>query len=243
MLTDRSKPLELDQPRTVGQIVATALELYARYPAVFVLLALAVVAPYELGVLAVTGAGPLGGRNASPGTVVTLFLFDVALVGPLISALHVHAVVTIGRHEQPHLLDVASRGIRVLPVVAAAEIVAGIGIGLGLFAFVVPGIILLIRWAVVAQVAAIEGTDWLGALRRSLELTRNNSLHVFAVLVLTTAVNLGVSEIGLAIAGTKTRPLEVVLGIAVVTLTRSFAALSTAILFFDLLARKAISPR
>jgi len=243
LITDRSKPLELDQPRTVVQIVGTALQLYARYPAVFVLLALAVVAPYELAVLAVSGAGPLGGRNPSPGRVVTLFLFDIALVGPLISALHVHAVVTIGKREKPRLLNVAARGIRVLPVVAAAEIVAGIGIGLGLFAFVVPGIILLIRWAVVAQVAAIEGTDWLGALRRSLELTSNNSLHVFAVLALTTAVNLGVSAAGLAIAGTSTHPLEVVIGIAVVTLTRSFAALSTAILFFDLLAREAISPR
>jgi hypothetical protein len=243
LITDRSNPLELDEPRTVAQIVGTALRLYARYPVVFVLLALAVVAPYELVVLALTGTAPLGGKRPTAGTVVTLFLFDVALVGPLISALHVHAVVTIGQREKPRLFSVVARGARVLPVVAAAEIVAGIGIGLGLFAFVVPGIYLLIRWVVVAQVAAIEGTDWLGALRRSLELTRDNSMHVFAVLVLTTAVNLGVSEVGVAIAGTSTRAPEVVIGIAIVTLTRSFAALTTAILFFDLLARKATARR
>jgi hypothetical protein len=239
LITDRSIPLELDEPRSVVQILGTALGVYARYPAMFVLLALAVVVPYELAVLAITGAAPLGASHGSPGTVVTLFLFDLALVGPLISALDVHAVVTIAQREKPRLLDVARRGVQVLPVVAAAEIIAGLGIGVGLFAFVVPGIILLIRWAVVAQVAAIERTDWLGALRRSLELTRDNFLHTFAVVVLTTLVNLGVSEAGLAIAGTSAHASEVVIGIVVVTLTRSFAALTTAILFFDLVARKA----
>ena len=38
-----------------------------------------------------------------------------------------------------------------LPVVAAAEIAAGFGIGLGLLAFLIPGVYLLVRWAVVAQ--------------------------------------------------------------------------------------------
>lgn len=51
--------IDLKQPRSVVEMVAAALSLYGRYPLLFGLLALAVVAPCELIVLAVTGAAPL----------------------------------------------------------------------------------------------------------------------------------------------------------------------------------------
>jgi hypothetical protein len=226
----------------VAQIAVAALGLYGRYPLLFALLALAVVAPYELLVLAVTGSAPLGQQRASPGTSVILIVLGVALVGPLVSALYVQAVVMIRQAEQPRLLSAARRGLLVLPVVAAAQIVATIGIAVGVFAFIIPGVILLIRWAVVAQVAATEGTDWIGALRRGGELTRGNYLHVLGLIALTTVVNLGVSQAAEAIAGTSAHAPQVLLGIVVQTATRSFAALTTTILFFDLLARKARSP-
>ena len=95
--------------------------------------------------------------------------------------------------------------VRVLPVVVAAQIVAGIGIGIGLLAFVLPGIYLLLRWAVVAQAAALENTDWIGALRRSGELVRGHYWHVFGVVVVTTAVNLGLSEAAGAVSETGPR--------------------------------------
>jgi len=222
----------------VGQIVTAALSLFASHPLLFIVLALAVVAPYELIALAVTGSPPLGSTSTSASTVLTLGLVDVALVEPLISALDVHAVVMIGDGEQPTLPSVVSRGVRVLPVVAAAQIVAALGIAIGAFAFVIPGIILLIRWAVVAQVAAIERTDWLGALRRSGELVRGEYLHVFGLVLVTAAFNFAVTLGAQGIVGTKARASDVVLGIAAATVTRSFSALATAVLFFDLLARQ-----
>jgi hypothetical protein len=221
----------------VAEIVAAALRLFARHPVLFILLAFAVVAPYELGILAATGSSPLGGSRQSASTTLTLALVDVALVGPLVSALDVHAVVMIGQAERPKPATVARRGLRVLPVVAAAQIVAALGIAIGLFAFIIPGVFLLIRWAVVAQVAAIERTDWLGALRRSGELVRGEYLHVFGLLFVAAAFNLAVTLGAEAIVGTKARAGDVVLGIAAATLTRSFTALATAILFFDLIAR------
>ncbi|MGZ4260745.1 MAG: hypothetical protein ACXVR0_10570, partial [Solirubrobacteraceae bacterium] len=165
-------------------------------------------------------------------------LVDVALVGPLISALYAHAVVSIARNERPSIVKVVSRVARVLPVVVAAQIVAAIGIGVGLLAFIIPGIYLLIRWVVVAQAAALEHTDWMGALRRSGELVRGNFVHVFGVVIVTTAVNLGLSEAAGAVSGNKTQAADAIIGIAVGTIIRSFAALTTAILYFDLLARE-----
>jgi hypothetical protein len=234
---DRQPQLRLDGPLSIVEIVATALRLFARHPAAFGLLALAVVAPYELIVLAITGTAPLGQQNAKPGTVFTLLLIDAAFVGPLISALYVQAVVVIGGGERLRMLEVVIRGARVLPVVAAAQIVAGIGIAIGLIAFIVPGVILSIRWAVVAQAAAVERTDWLGALRRSGQLAKENYLHVFALTLLVTAVNVVLSLAGESITGSSRAAGAVILGIAVQTIVRSFAALATAILYFDLLAR------
>ncbi len=236
-LRNRS-PIEVQKPRSIGEIIAAALTLYGRYPVLFLALALAVTAPYELIVLAALGSSPIGGHNSNPGTAVILVVVDVALIAPLISALYAHAVVAIGRGEQPGLPTVAARVARVLPVVAAAEIAAAFGIGLGLLAFVIPGVVLLIRWAVVAQAAALEHPDWIGALRRSGQLTRGHYLHVFGVLILTTGFNLGLSGVAGAISGGRTSASDVILEIVIGTIIRSFTALTTAILYFDLLARE-----
>lgn len=231
--------MDLHRPRTVAEILSATVTLYARYPLLFVLLALAVVAPYELLVLAAVGSSPLGGRNGHASTALILILLDFALIQPLIASLYAHAVIMIGGGEQPSLAAVASRVARVLPVVAAAQIVAGLGIGIGFIAFVIPGIWLLIRWAVVAQVAAIEHPDWMGALRRGAQLTRGHYLHIFGLIIVMAIVNVVLGEGALAIAGQSTKAIDVAFGIAVETLIRSFTALTTAMLYFDLLARTA----
>lgn len=231
--------MDLQRPRTVPEILGATVTLYARYPVLFVLLALAVVAPYELLVLATVGSSPLGGRNGHASTALILILLEFALIQPLIAALYVHAVVMIGNGEKPSPLAVGSRVARVLPVVAAAQIVAGLGIGIGFIAFVIPGVVLLIRWAVVAQVAAIEHPDWIGALRRGAQLSRGNYLHIFGLIIVTAVVNVVLSEAGLGVSSGTTGAADVAFGIAVETLIRSFTALTTAMLYFDLLARHA----
>ncbi len=237
MLDERPPVIDLGRPRSVFELVRTALSLYGRYPLLFGLLGLVVIAPYELIVLAVTGTAPLAQQSISTGTAFTLILLELALIGPLVSALEVHAVAAIGSGERPALTRVAPRGARCLPIVAAAQIIAGIGIGLGLIAFVIPGVILALRWAVVAQTAAIERTDWLGALRRSGELARGNYLHILGLIVVSSLINYAVTGAGAAIAGSSAHAPQVALGIVVQTIGRSFTALSTALLYFDLLTR------
>lgn len=241
MIEERPPSVDLTKPRSVFEVVGSALVLYGRYPLMFAALAFAVIGPYELLVLAVTHAAPLGQQHTRASTAFVLFLLDFAFVGPLVSALHVHAVSLIGTNVRPRLVTVARHGVVVLPVVAAAQIIAGLGIGLGLIAFVLPGIILALRWAVVAQVAATERTDWLGALRRSRELTVGHYLHVLGVLAVTSVVDLVLAGAGTAVAGTGNHVGPVVLGIAVVTIARSFTALATAMLFFDLGAREKLA--
>lgn len=240
MIEDRPHSVELTRPRSVVEVVTGALGLLARYPVLFLVLALAVVAPYELLVLAVTGAAPFGQQKTHASTAFTLFLLDFALVGPFVSALFARAVVVIGDGARPTLLGVARSGIQVLPVVAAAQIVAGLGIGLGLLLLVLPGIVLAIMWAVVAQAAAVERPDWIGALRRSRQLTAGRYLHVLGVVLIAGLVTFGLTAAGEAATGTTTRAWAVAVGIAIVTLTRSFSALTSALLYFDLVARQRV---
>jgi hypothetical protein len=232
---------DLDRPRSIGEILNAALVLYRRHPLLFLLLALGVIAPYDLLVTAITGSGPLASHtHQSEQTSLLLDLLDFSLIGALISALHMHAVILISEGQQPRLGNVALRGLRVLPVVVAAELVAGIGTTLGLIALVIPGILLWLRWSVVAQTAAIEQEGWLPALRRSAQLTSGNYWHIFGLVLTVGVVGVGLTAIAAAVigGGDGTSAGSMVLGIAVRTVIASFTALTLAVLYLDLRARQ-----
>jgi hypothetical protein len=137
----------------------------------------------------------------------------------------------------PRLRAVAARGLRVLPVVVAAEVMASIGIALGFIALIIPGFLLSLRWAVVAQAAALEDNGWLASLRSSRRLTATHYEHVFTLLLLTGVLSflvlLGARAIPL---GSTSAAPSVAVGIAVETLIASFTALTLALLYFDLRA-------
>ncbi len=199
--------------------------------------ALGVVAPYELIVLAVTGRNPFAVQH-NVSTEVILSLIDFVVVGPLIAAFYIQAVQTIGHKQAPRLSKVAVRGLVVLPTVAAAQIIATLGIAVGFVAFIVPGVYLLIRWAVVAQAAAIDNDNWIAALKRSGELTAGSYLHVLGLLLSAGLIAAVITNLGLAAAGSRTTAVAIAVGIVVETIARSFVALNLAVLFFDLLARR-----
>lgn len=221
--------------------MTTALAAYRRAPLVLALLALGVVAPYELIVLAVTGNSPFG-NTTSVSTAIVLSLIDNLVVGGLISSLYVHALRTLGEGRRPELAAITLQGLRVLPTVIAAQIIATIGIAAGIVAFIIPGVILAIRWAVVAQAAAIENENWVEALRRSGQLTAHHYLHVLGLLLISGLIVVVLTNAGVAVAGAHATAGAVVLGIVVETIARSFVALTSAVLFFDLLARRELRP-
>jgi hypothetical protein len=242
--TGADEPYRLDasKPRSIGEIVRAAGALYGRYPLLFAILAAAVMVPFELIVLAVTGYGPLRHGHENVGVSWLLLLIRSSLITPLVSALHMHAVVTIAEGRRPRLAEVALRGVTVLPVVAAAEIVSSIGIFLGTIALVVPGILLSVRWAVVAQAAALEGEGWADALRGSRGLTTGHGWHVFGLLLLTGVLNAAVLFGARAIPlGSSSGAGSVAVGTTVETLVASFSALTLALLYFDLQARREVA--
>lgn len=240
--------VELERKRSAGDVLRLALRLYARYPILFASITVCVIAPYDLARLAVVGIGPLGSGKQATGEAYLFELMYFSLASPLISALHMRAVLDIGSGGRPRIGSVAARGLRVLPVVAAAEIVAGLTIAVGYLMLIVPGVLFTLWWAVAAQTAAVEHEGWIPALRRSRQLTAGNYMHLIGVL-LTAAIGTGAVDLlvrivfhaagsGPLFAGRGTGAGWVALGIASHTITASFLALTYAALYFDLRARK-----
>lgn len=225
-------------PRPALGLVRDTFDLYRRFPLLFLVLAAGVIVPYEAIVLALTGTGPFAQSASDPRVDLLLTVADFALIAPLVSALHVHAVAEARAGGEPRLGSIARQGLRVLPVVMAVSIVSWVGITLGFLALFVPGMYLTLRWAVVAQAAAIENEGWLPALRRSGELAKENYGHVFA-LVLCSGLIVGVPAllIGLAFSHDSTDVGSFLVGVAVQIAVYSFGALVTALLYYDLRAR------
>jgi hypothetical protein len=63
------------------------------------------------------------------------------------------------------------------------SLLAGLGIGLGIVALVVPGLVLATRWALIVPVVMLEGVSPRAALRRSGELVSGHGRAVFVVLL------------------------------------------------------------
>jgi hypothetical protein len=225
----------LRDPELARTIVGEAFQLYRRYPLLFLALALGVVAPYDLFVLIATGSGPLA-KDSGLGVNFVLAIF---LVSPLISALHIHAVADVRAGRTPRLGDIAARGLRVLPTAAATAIMTTLGITLGFVALIVPGIILAFRWYVAVQAAAIEHEGWLPAIRRSRTLTAGVYGHLFAFGILI-GIIAGVPQFigGAAVTGHDTLAAAFIGGVLVHAFALAFAALATALLYFDLASRQ-----
>lgn len=227
--------MNASSPRSAHQLIADTVGLYRRYPLIFPVLAAAVIVPYDAVVLGVTGSGALTESSLSTGVQYLLALIEWCLVSPLISALHVHAVREAREGDRPRLAPVARQGLRVLPVVAAASIISGLGIFVGYLALIIPGIILSLRWIVVAQSAAIDHEGWIPALRRSSELTDKRYGHVF-VFVIYVGLIMGVPKYlgSLGFEDDPTSAVSLLVGLVVQVFTLSFGALATALLYFDL---------
>jgi hypothetical protein len=229
---------EIERPRSALQLFGATFALYRRFPLLFLVLAAGVVVPYELIVLALTGAGPLARGHLGFGASTLLNLTDTFLIGALISALHIHAVRDVRDGQPPHLGAVTRRSIAVLPVVSAAVLISFLGEAVGLVALIIPGVLLMLRWAVVAQAAALESKSWADALHRSEKLTDGHNAHVFCLVISVTVIGFAANlALGTVFGHTTTTAASFLAGTALRVLVSSFTALATALLFFDLTAR------
>jgi len=131
----------------------------------------------------------------------------------------------------------------VLPLIGAG-LLSGIAIGIGMFLLVIPGLILLTIWAVIAPVIVVEHSGVIAAFGRSRELVRGNGWQVFGVIftvfVITAVVSLVLALIGAAIA--EGVGVRIVANLISSSITAPIGALAAATIYFGLLSVKGEPP-
>jgi ABC-type multidrug transport system fused ATPase/permease subunit len=131
----------------------------------------------------------------------------------------------------------------VLPLIGAG-ILAGLGIGVGFLLFIVPGLILLTIWSMIAPVIVVERSGAIDAFGRSRALVKDNGWQVFGVIFvvfLITAIVSGVlGAIGAGISDSF--GMRVLVNVIASTLTAPIAALAASTIYFSLLASNDSAP-
>jgi hypothetical protein len=163
-----------------------------------------------------------------------------AVISLVLATLYVGMVVQLVRDVQDGRRDntvgelFGSVSPVLLPLIAVS-ILAGLGIGIGFVLLIVPGLVLLTFWSVVAPVVVIERPGVFGAFGRSRELVRGYGWPVFGTVVLVfllvVAASIAAALIGLVLGDVG----RAVLGWIFDALTQPVAALTASVLYFTLL--------
>ncbi len=130
-----------------------------------------------------------------------------------------------------------------LPLIGAG-LLSGLGIGIGLVLLVVPGLILMTIWAVIAPVIVIERSGVIAAFGRSRELVRGNGWPVFWVIIVAFLIALAGSLIFGSIANSLSNgwAVRIVFSALASTITAPISALVAGILYYRLLVLSGSAP-
>lgn len=163
-------------------------------------------------------------------------------VGVIAATLYQGMVVSLVRDVQDGRRDssvgqlVEATWPVVLPLIGAG-ILAGIGIAIGFVLIIVPGLILLTIWSVIAPVIVVERSGAIDAFGRSRALVKGNGWQVFGVIVVVylivtiASVVLGLIAVGIS----DTFLLRALFNLIASTLTAPIAALAASVIYFNLI--------
>jgi hypothetical protein len=133
------------------------------------------IAAVIIALLALAG-GYVGALLAVLVSVAAAFVLEATLVKAVQDVRDGHADLSISetvREAMPFLLPVLG-----------ASFLAALGIAIGLYLIIVPGLYLITIWAVIVPVIIIERAGVLASFGRSRALVRGHGWHVFGTLVL-----------------------------------------------------------
>ncbi len=240
--------IDLNEQRDLAGILNAAYKLYTAHFAVFVTIAAAVVVPLTL-----LGLGMIDGylwSDFDRDSDSILTQLDVAnsivtafIVTPLVTAGAVLATIEISAGREPSArASLEAAGQLLWTLIGTIVLVAG-GVILGLFALIIPGIYLMIRWVLSPQAVVAENLGPTDAIRRSGELVAGTWWRVLGITIVVGLLAYGVGGIlsfpFMAIAAAADVGALYVVGTMIAnTISLPIAGVGMAFLFFDLRARK-----
>jgi hypothetical protein len=236
--------IELDRPRDLGALLRDSLGVYLRHFWTFLALGALVVVPAELIVSGVGLEQLSSDYDATPSFAEGAISAAVSylVVGPLVTAMCVHALRSVAAGGPPGARAAIVQGFDSFGRIFFAVVLAAVGIALGLI-LIVPGIYLFVRWYFVPQTVVLEGASGADALRKSSRVVEGSWWRTFGLVVLVNVVALLVSVVVgapfTAGANATDRAAWALAGqIVSATVTVPFAALFSTLLYFDLRARR-----
>jgi hypothetical protein len=210
----------------VGSVISRTFKIYADQASVLL--------PAAAAVFIVIGV--ISALLIVIAPILAILAFVVILVGTtLYTGMVVELVADVqdGRRDATvsQLLNAATPVIGQLILVG---IVTGIGIAIGFVLIIVPGLILITIWSVVAPVVVLERPGGLKPLGRSRELVRGNGWQVFGVIaVLVIGIGI-VSAIIEAAADSGGTGVGIVVRVIIEIFTAPLSALAASVLYFEL---------
>jgi hypothetical protein len=165
-------------------VLGEAWQMYKRFAGHLLAIAFVIylVAAVIAGLLGL--AGYVGQLLASIVEMIAAFLLQATLVKAVQDIRDGRADMSIG--------ETVSAATPFLWIVAAASILAGIAITIGLFLLIVPGLILITIWAVIVPAIVLERAGVFESFRRSQQLVRGHGWQVFGTLVVVFIIMLAV---------------------------------------------------
>lgn len=186
--------------------------------------------------------------NGIAGDDVGLLLVSVVislLAGTLYQGMVVNLVrdVEDGRRDLSVVELINSVGPVLMPLIGAG-LLAALGIGIGLVALIVPGLVALTFWAVIAPAIVIERKGVFEAFGRSNELVKGNGWPVLGVVLVAFVISLiGALVFGGIAESIADGPLlRIVFGALASTITAPISALAAGVLYYRLLAFHGVAP-
>jgi hypothetical protein len=210
----------------VGGVIRRVLDIYVAQASVLM--------PAAAVVFVFTGIVASLLVVASPGLALVALLIDL-VASTLFTGMVVELVADVqdGRRDSSpgQLLQAVTP---VLGPLILVGIIAAIGILIGFFLIIIPGLFLITIWSVVAPVVVLENPGAFAALSRSRELVRGNGWQVFGVIFVLYIVVGIVAFIIEAIADSAGSGAGIVVRVIIGVLTAPLASLAAAVLYFEL---------
>jgi len=157
-------------------VLGEAWQMYRRFARHLLTIAFVIYLAAAIVAALLSLAGVIGSLLAEIVELFAAFLLQATLVKAVQDVRDGRADLSIG--------DTVSAATPYIWSVAAASILAGIAITIGLILIIVPGLWLITIWAVIIPVIVIERSGALSSFGRSRQLVRGHGWHVFGTLVL-----------------------------------------------------------
>lgn len=215
------------EPISTSGVIGEVLRIYRDQAPVLLGTALIIFGIDALATFALTGS----------------LLIVAALISLILSTFYQGMVVELVRDVQDGRRDSSVGALfrsvspAVLPLIGVS-ILAGLGIGIGFVALIVPGLFLLTIWSVVAPVTVLERPGVLAAFGRSRNLVYGHGWTVFGVIAVVFGLVVAVAIAAAVVGGLSGDAGEAISNWLLTTITQPVAALTASVLYFALLGRQ-----